>query len=121
MGACFGQICICCFGCRSSPLSPVGWARINSLRGPLHFMVWCCCWLPSHTIFLYKPSFLCMAEIRYWQSPWVVILKAKISTAIYFVAIPLAFVNTGLAFGVYVLVAIMWLVRIRRIERTIAH
>jgi uncharacterized membrane protein len=46
-------------------------------------------------------------------------LKSKASVAIYLVAIPLAFVHAGLACGLYVLVAIMWLVPDRRIEKTL--
>jgi uncharacterized membrane protein len=47
--------------------------------------------------------------------------KGKISVVIYAVAIPLAFFRWWLAYGLYVLVAVMWLVPDRRIERTIAH
>jgi uncharacterized membrane protein len=46
--------------------------------------------------------------------------KGKISVVIYLIAIPLAFVSAWLAYGIYVLVAVMWLVPDRRIERTIA-
>ncbi len=42
--------------------------------------------------------------------------KGKISLAIYLVAIPLAFVNNWLAFGLYVLVAMIWFLPDRRIE-----
>jgi uncharacterized membrane protein len=42
--------------------------------------------------------------------------KGKISMVIYLVALPLAFVNSLLSCGLYVLVAIMWLVPDRRIE-----
>jgi uncharacterized membrane protein len=42
--------------------------------------------------------------------------KGKASLAIYAVAIPLAFANSWLAFSLYVLVAIMWLIPDRRIE-----
>jgi len=45
--------------------------------------------------------------------------KGKISMAIYLVAIPLAFVRSWLACGLYVLVAVMWLVPDRRIEKQI--
>jgi len=45
--------------------------------------------------------------------------KGKVSVAIYLVAIPLAFVNSWLACGLYVLVAIMWLIPDRRIEKTL--
>ena len=47
--------------------------------------------------------------------------KGKISMVIYLLAIPLAFVRSWLACGFYILVAIMWLVPDRRIEKTIAH
>ena len=45
--------------------------------------------------------------------------KGKISMVIYLVAVPLAFVKSWLACGLYVLVAIMWLVPDRRIEKTL--
>ncbi len=44
-------------------------------------------------------------------------LKGKLSILIYLVAIPLAFVNSWLAFSLYVLVAIIWLIPDRRIEK----
>ena len=44
--------------------------------------------------------------------------KGKISIVGYSVAIPLAFVRPSIAFFLYVLVAIMWLIPDRRIERT---
>lgn len=47
--------------------------------------------------------------------------KGKISIVICAVAIPLAFVKSWLACGLYVLIAVMWLVPDRRIERTLAH
>jgi uncharacterized membrane protein len=47
--------------------------------------------------------------------------KGKISVVIYAVAIPLAFFRWWLAYGLYVFVAVMWLVPDRRIEKTIAH
>jgi TMEM175 potassium channel family protein len=46
--------------------------------------------------------------------------KGKISMVIYLVAIPLAFVNAWLAYAIYMLVAVMWLVPDRRIERNVA-
>ena len=45
--------------------------------------------------------------------------KGKISIVIYLVAIPLALVKWWLACALYVLVAIMWLIPDRRIERTL--
>jgi uncharacterized membrane protein len=43
--------------------------------------------------------------------------KGIVSLIIYAVGIGLAFVNSWLAFGLYVLVAIIWLVPDRRIEK----
>jgi TMEM175 potassium channel family protein len=45
--------------------------------------------------------------------------KGKISPAFYLVAIPLSFVAPWIACALYVLVAIMWLVPDRRIEKTL--
>lgn len=45
--------------------------------------------------------------------------KGKISMVIYLVAIPLAFVKAWLAYAIYMLVAVMWLVPDRRIERNV--
>ena len=47
--------------------------------------------------------------------------KGKVSVVIYAVAIPLAFVNSWLSCVLYVLVAVMWLVPDRRIEKALAH
>ena len=46
--------------------------------------------------------------------------KGKISPVLYAVGILLSFVNSWLAFGVYVLVAVIWLIPDRRIERIIS-
>jgi uncharacterized membrane protein len=45
--------------------------------------------------------------------------KGRISSLIYLTAIPLAFVNPWIAFGMYVLVAIIWLIPDRRIEKNL--
>lgn len=45
--------------------------------------------------------------------------KGKISVVIYAIAIPLAFVNSLLACGLYIFVAIMWLIPDRRIEKVL--
>jgi uncharacterized membrane protein len=45
--------------------------------------------------------------------------KGQLSTGLYLVAIPLSLVQWWLGFGLYVLVAIMWLVPDPRIERTL--
>jgi uncharacterized membrane protein len=46
-------------------------------------------------------------------------IKGKISPVLYLLAVPLAFVNRWIAFGLYVVVALMWLVPDRRIEATL--
>jgi uncharacterized membrane protein len=46
--------------------------------------------------------------------------KGKVSLAIYAAAIPLAFVSAWAACGLYIVVAIIWLVPDQRIERTLA-
>ena len=45
--------------------------------------------------------------------------KGKVSVLIYAVAIPLAFAKSWLACALYVLVAVMWLIPDRRIEKTL--
>jgi len=45
-------------------------------------------------------------------------VKGKASVATYLVAIPLAFVNHWLSVGLYVLLALVWLIPDRRIEKT---
>ena len=47
--------------------------------------------------------------------------KGKISVMGYLVAIPLAFVRSWIAFLLYIVVAIMWLIPDRRIERTFSE
>ncbi|HKZ86866.1 MAG TPA: TMEM175 family protein [Anaerolineae bacterium] len=47
-------------------------------------------------------------------------VKGKASVVLYLVAIPLAFVSAGLACVVYVLVAVLWLIPDRRIEKTLS-
>lgn len=47
-------------------------------------------------------------------------LKGKASMILYAVAIPCAFVSTWISGAIYVLVALMWLIPDRRIERVIA-
>ena len=46
-------------------------------------------------------------------------VKGKVSVVAYAVAIPLALASSWLAFGLFVLVAVMWLVPDRRIEKTL--
>jgi len=46
-------------------------------------------------------------------------IKGKVSVVLYAVAVPLSFLNPWVAFGLYVVVAVMWLVPDRRIESTL--
>jgi uncharacterized membrane protein len=46
--------------------------------------------------------------------------KEKLSPALYFLAIPLAFLNPWLSNGLYVFVAIIWFIPDRRIEHALA-
>ena len=48
-------------------------------------------------------------------------LKGKISPLIYIAGIALAFVNPWFSIALYVLVALIWLIPDRRIERAIAE
>ncbi len=45
--------------------------------------------------------------------------KGKISVVLYAVAIPLAFVDSWISFGIYLLVAVVWLIPDRRIEKVL--
>lgn len=47
--------------------------------------------------------------------------KGKVSPACYLAAIPLAFVNPWISCGLYVFVALLWIIPDRRIERVLAH
>ena len=47
--------------------------------------------------------------------------KGRASVAIYAAAVPLSFVNPWIAFALYVVVAIIWFIPDRRIERVIAE
>jgi uncharacterized membrane protein len=46
--------------------------------------------------------------------------KGKVSPALYLIAIPLAFVSPWISTGLYVFVALLWLIPDRRIERVLA-
>ena len=78
---------------------------------------------------------LLMAALAYWLLQRAIILqqgresllasaigsdwKGKVSPALYLVAIPLAFISTWLSNGLYILVAALWFVPDRRIERAL--
>lgn len=96
--------------------------------GENHFSGW--------TVFLYG-SVLLLAGIAYFILAHALIslhgrdsviatalgsdFKGKISIVIYAVGIPLSLVKWWLGFGLYVLVAIMWLIPDRRIERILTQ
>jgi uncharacterized membrane protein len=78
---------------------------------------------------------LLMAAIAYWILQWVLIrehgddslltkavgadLKGKLSPLLYFIAIVSTFFQQWIAQAIYVLVALLWLLPNRRIERTV--
>ncbi len=80
---------------------------------------------------------LLMAAIAYYLLQWAIIArqgrdsllaaaigrdwKGKLSPPLYFAAIPLAFLNSWIANGIYVLVALIWVSPDRRIERVLAQ
>ena len=80
---------------------------------------------------------LLMAAVAYFILQWAIIRqqgrnsilasalgndwKGKLSPVLYFAAIPLAFVNPWIANAIYVLVALLWLIPDRRIERELAR
>ena len=51
----------------------------------------------------------------------IAIIKGIASVVLYIAAIALSFVNPWIAVGIYILVAILWLLPDRRIERTLAE
>lgn len=79
---------------------------------------------------------LLMAAIAYWilqqliissQGPESVLKRAvgsdwkgKLSPVLYAIAIPMAFVSRWVSLGIYVLVALLWLIPDKRIERTLS-
>ena len=46
-------------------------------------------------------------------------VKGKLSAGMYAIAVALAFVNVGVAITIYVLVALLWLIPDRRIEKNV--
>ena len=48
-------------------------------------------------------------------------IKGKVSLVLYIASIPLAFVETWASIAIYVVVALIWLVPDRRIERVLAE
>jgi len=81
-------------------------------------------------------ALLLMASLAYWLLQRAILktqgrhsllatalgrdIKGKLSPVFYVLAIAFAFVSSGIAYSLYVLVALMWLVPDRRIEKAIA-
>jgi len=70
-------------------------------------------WILQRAIVIHQGSHSVLA--RAIGSDW----KGKLSPVLYLAAIPLAFVSPWISNGVYVLVAILWFVPDRRIERVL--
>jgi uncharacterized membrane protein len=100
---------------------------VTAWMGENHFATW--------PVALYGGVLLCAAVAYYILSQALIALhgrdsvlatavgrdsKGKISALIYAVAIPLAFLDSWVALALYILVAIMWLIPDRRIEKTLA-
>jgi len=97
-----------------------GWMGENHLAalptatyGVVLFMAAVAYWILQHAIIVSHgcDSLLAKAVGRDW--------KGKLSPALYLAAIPLAFWNVWIASGIYVFVALLWLVPDRRIERVL--
>lgn len=86
----------------------------SALYGVVLLMAGVAYWILAHTIVAHegKESLLAKAIGKD--------MKGNVSVAVYAVAIPLAFVSQWLAQVLYVVVALMWLVPDRRIERVMA-
>jgi uncharacterized membrane protein len=99
---------------------------VTAWMGENHFATW--------PVALYGGVLLCAAVAYYILSQALIALhgrdsvlatavgrdsKGKISALIYAVAIPLAFLDSWVALALYILVAIMWLIPDRRIEKTL--
>jgi len=98
-----------------------GWMGQNHLAsvptavyGVILFMAAIAYWILQSAIIAQQGtnSLLKAAVGRDWQG--------KVSPLLYLISIPLAFVNSGIANGLFVIVALIWLVPDRRIERVIA-
>jgi uncharacterized membrane protein len=124
----------------SKVTGPILWANLHLLFW-LSLFPFTTAWM-SENHFASAPSalygfVLLMAAIAYWllqqriiaaQGPDSLLHKAigsdwkgKLSPVLYLAAIPLSFLSHWIAQALYVVVALMWLVPDRRIERAIAH
>jgi uncharacterized membrane protein len=100
---------------------------VTAWMGENHFATW--------PVALYGGVLLCAAVAYYILSQTLIALngrdsvlatavgrdlKGKISALIYAAAIPIAFLDSWISLALYILVAIMWLIPDRRIEKTLA-
>jgi uncharacterized membrane protein len=99
-----------------------GWMGENQLAsmptatyGCVLLMAGIAYWILQRTIIIQQgpKSFLAAAVGRDW--------KGKLSPLLYAAAIPLAFVDPWIANGLFVLVALIWFIPDRRIERLVAR
>jgi uncharacterized membrane protein len=88
-------------------------SRPTALYGLVLFMAAMAYWILQKTIIRHQGEESLLAKALGRD------IKGKISPLIYMVAIPLAFVDSWIANGLYVLVALMWIVPDRRIERVL--
>ena len=85
----------------------------SALYGVVLFMAAMAYWILQHAIIRQQGEGSLLAKAVGRD------IKGKISPLIYITAIPVAFFNSWLANGLYVLVALMWVVPDRRIERAL--
>lgn len=117
---------------------PIMWANLHLLFW-LSLVPFVTGWMGENHFAAVPTAFygmvLLMAAIAYWILQWSIILKqgshsllagaigrdrkGKFSMIFYAAAIALAFVNHWLSDGLYVVVAILWLIPDRRIERAL--
>jgi uncharacterized membrane protein len=89
-------------------------AAPTALYGVVLLMAACAYWLLQRTILVSHGGDSVLAAAVGSD------LKGKMSPVLYLVAIPAAFINQSIAHFLYVLVALIWLVPDRRIEKALA-
>jgi uncharacterized membrane protein len=97
-----------------------GWAKIISPVTPPQYMAWCYLWPRLPILFLNK----CYCQRRFGITFKKVLgrdRKGKASVILYATGIAASFWVHWIAQGIYVLVALMWLIPDRRIERASNH
>ena len=115
-----GRTCTCCSGCRCSRSRPAGWARTTSPRWPTALVrrraadgrdrV-----LPAGARDPRPPRKRFARRDRAGTR-----LQGEVSVLLYLVAVPMAFINRWVACAIYVLVALVWFVPDKRIERRLS-